>query len=67
MMEKIEKVKLGEKGRIRIKLNSITSYKMVDKLYQASEAGVIIQMIGLSNLRFKAKLSIGYQLIYNQA
>ncbi len=30
---------------IKLKLNSITSYKMVDKLYEASCAGVKIQMI----------------------
>ena len=43
--QEIEKVKRGETGRIRIKLNSITNYKMIDKLYQASQAGVKIQMI----------------------
>ncbi|NQY06877.1 MAG: polyphosphate kinase 1, partial [Flavobacteriaceae bacterium] len=43
--EEIAKVTSGGKGRIRIKLNSISNYKMVDKLYQASQAGVKIQMI----------------------
>ena len=32
-------------GFIRLKLNSISSYVMVDKLYEASRAGVKIQMI----------------------
>ncbi|WP_418604073.1 polyphosphate kinase 1 [Hwangdonia sp.] len=41
----IEKVKKGESGRIRLKMNSISSYVMIDKLYQASRAGVKIQMI----------------------
>jgi len=41
----IEKVKKGEKARIRLKMNSISSYVMIDKLYEASRAGVKIQMI----------------------
>ncbi|MCL6294794.1 polyphosphate kinase 1 [Jejuia spongiicola] len=41
----IEKVKNGETGRIRLKMNSISSYVMIDKLYEASRAGVKIQMI----------------------
>lgn len=41
----IEKVKNGEQGSIRLKMNSISSYKMIDKLYEASNAGVKIQMI----------------------
>lgn len=41
----IAKVRSGGNGRIRIKLNSITSYKMVDKLYEASAEGVVVQMI----------------------
>ena len=36
---------LGKEAFIRIKMNSFTSYKMVDKLYEASNAGVKIQMI----------------------
>ncbi len=35
----------GKSAAIKLKLNSITSYKMVDKLYEASRAGVKIQMI----------------------
>ncbi|WP_066225409.1 polyphosphate kinase 1 [Formosa haliotis] len=38
-------VKLGKPASIRLKMNSISSYKMVDKLYEASRAGVKIQMI----------------------
>ncbi|GAA4968931.1 polyphosphate kinase 1 [Algibacter aquimarinus] len=41
----IENVKNGEKGFIRLKMNSISSYTMIDKLYEASRAGVKIQMI----------------------
>ncbi|GAA4808842.1 polyphosphate kinase 1 [Litoribaculum gwangyangense] len=41
----IENVKNGKEGLIRLKMNSISSYVMVDKLYEASRAGVKIQMI----------------------
>lgn len=43
--KEIEKVKSGKIGYIRLKMNSISSYTMVDKLYEASRAGVKIQMI----------------------
>ncbi|VAW10417.1 Polyphosphate kinase [hydrothermal vent metagenome] len=35
----------GREAFIKIKMNSLTSYKMVDKLYEASRAGVKIQLI----------------------
>ncbi|MCB4808639.1 polyphosphate kinase 1 [Tamlana sp. 62-3] len=38
-------VKNGGEGLIRLKMNSLSSYTMVDKLYEASRAGVKIQMI----------------------
>lgn len=41
----IENVKNGNPAYIKLKMNSISSYKMVDKLYEASRAGVKIQMI----------------------
>ncbi|AUP77207.1 polyphosphate kinase 1 [Flavivirga eckloniae] len=41
----IEKARNGNLGYIRLKMNSISSYKMIDKLYEASRAGVKIQMI----------------------
>ena len=41
----IENVKQGREGLIRLKMNSISSYPMIDKLYEASRAGVKIQMI----------------------
>ncbi|WP_422104311.1 polyphosphate kinase 1 [Winogradskyella sp.] len=41
----IENVKKGKPAYIKLKMNSISSYKMVDKLYEASRAGVKIQMI----------------------
>lgn len=43
--KEILKAKEGKPAQIRLKLNSITSYKMVDKLYEASNAGVKIQMV----------------------
>jgi polyphosphate kinase len=36
---------VGKKAYIKIKMNSFTSYRMVDKLYEASRAGVKIQLI----------------------
>ena len=41
----IENAKKGKPAYIKLKMNSISSYKMVDKLYEASNAGVKIQMI----------------------
>jgi len=41
----IEKATQGKPALIRLKLNSITNNKMIDKLYEASAAGVKIQMI----------------------
>lgn len=41
----IENAKRGKPAFIHLKMNSISSYKMVDKLYEASRAGVKIQMI----------------------
>ncbi|MDO6491416.1 MAG: polyphosphate kinase 1 [Cellulophaga sp.] len=43
--QEIENAKAGKEAFIRIKMNSLTSYKMVDKLYEASNAGVKIQLI----------------------
>ncbi len=36
---------IGIKSKIRLKLNSITNYKIISKLYEASNAGVKIEMI----------------------
>lgn len=36
---------VGKKAYIKIKMNSFTSYRMIDKLYEASRAGVKIQLI----------------------
>ena len=41
----ITNAKAGKEAFIKIKMNSFTSYKMVDKLYEASNAGVKIQLI----------------------
>ncbi|MGS2761533.1 polyphosphate kinase 1 [Sinomicrobium sp. M5D2P9] len=43
--KEIANVKAGKEGYLKLKMNSITNYKMVDKLYEASRAGVKIQMI----------------------
>jgi len=43
--QEIENVKKGKNACIKIKMNSLTSYRMVDKLYEASRAGVKIQLI----------------------
>ena len=43
--EQIENVSEGRKGYIRLKLNSISNYTIIDKLYEASQAGVKIDMI----------------------
>lgn len=36
---------VGKEAYVKIKMNSFTSYKMVDKLYEASRAGVKVQLI----------------------
>ncbi len=36
---------VGKEAYIKIKMNSFTSYRMVDKLYEASRAGVKVQLI----------------------
>lgn len=41
----IANAQAGKEAYIRIKMNSFTSYRMVDKLYEASSAGVKIQLI----------------------
>ena len=41
----IEAAKMGKEAFIKLKMNSFTSYKMIDKLYEASRAGVKIQLI----------------------
>ena len=41
----IKNKKKGQPARIRLKLNNITNYKMISKLYEASRAGVEIDMI----------------------
>ena len=41
----IKNAKYGNEGLIRLKMNSVSSYNMVDKLYEASNAGVKIEMI----------------------
>ena len=41
----ISNAKSGKPACIKIKMNSFTNYKMIDKLYEASRAGVKIQLI----------------------
>ena len=41
----IQNKNIGKKSKIKLKLNSITNYKIISKLYEASNAGVKIEMI----------------------
>lgn len=41
----IANAKAGKRNGIKLKLNSISDYGMIDKLYEASQAGVKIKMI----------------------
>lgn len=41
----IENARQGKEAVIRMKLNSLSDYPMIDKLYQASQAGVKIKLI----------------------
>lgn len=41
----INNAKSGKPACIKIKMNSFTNYKMIDKLYEANRAGVKIEMI----------------------
>ncbi len=43
--KEIKRARAGKEAYIKIKMNSFTSYKMVDKLYEASRAGVKIKLI----------------------
>lgn len=43
--EEIKNAKAGKEAYIKLKMNNITNYKMIDKLYEASRVGVKIQMI----------------------
>src|SRR6056297_2795697 len=43
--QEIANAKAGKEAFIKIKMNSFTSYAMVDRLYKASNAGVKIQLI----------------------
>lgn len=43
--KEIANAEAGREAFIKIKMNSFTSYKMVDRLYKASNAGVKIQLI----------------------
>lgn len=49
----IANIKAGKSAGIKLKLNSLSDYKMIDKLYQASQAGVPIKMIvrGICSLK----------------
>ncbi len=45
IQQEIANAKKGKKATIRIKINNITDNQLIDKLYQASQAGVKISMI----------------------
>lgn len=41
----IENAKAGKPSGMKLKMNSLSDYKMIDKLYEASRAGVKVQLI----------------------
>lgn len=43
--KQIEKAYRGEKARIRLKMNSLSDAKMIEKLYHASKVGVKIELV----------------------
>ncbi|MCA0133433.1 polyphosphate kinase 1 [Winogradskyella alexanderae] len=43
--QEIENAQQGKPAYIKLKMNSISNYEIIDKLYEASRAGVKIQMI----------------------
>ena len=43
--EEIERKKAGEEAYIGLKLNSLTDKKLIDKLVEASKAGVKVDMV----------------------
>jgi len=43
--EQIKRVKEGKKGLIRLKMNSLSDRRMINRLYKASQQGVKIQLI----------------------
>lgn len=45
IQQEITNAKAGKEAYIRIKMNSFTSYKMINKLYNASQEGVKIDLI----------------------
>lgn len=45
IQQEILNARAGKPAAIRIKMNSFTSYKMIDRLYKASQAGVNIKLV----------------------
>jgi len=43
--EQIKRAQQGKKALIRLKMNSLSDRKMIDRLYKASQAGVEVQLI----------------------
>ncbi len=43
--EQIKRAKTGKKSLIRLKMNSLSDRRMIDKLYEASQAGVPVRLI----------------------
>lgn len=41
----IKNAKEGKQAFIKLKMNSLSDYKMIDKLYEASQAGVKVQLV----------------------
>ncbi|MFW2177275.1 MULTISPECIES: polyphosphate kinase 1 [unclassified Moraxella] len=55
--DEIAHVKAGREGRIIIKVNALTEQKLIDKLYQASQAGVKIDLITRSMCCLRPQLA----------
>ncbi len=45
IQKEIDNAKAGKPAYIHLKMNSISNYEIIDKLYEASQAGVTIKMI----------------------
>lgn len=55
--DEIQHAKAGRQGRIIIKVNALTEKQLIDKLYQASQAGVKIDLITRSMCCLRPQLS----------
>jgi len=65
IQKEIDNVKAGKKAWIWLKLNNIADMRMIDKLYEASEAGVEIRMIvrGMCSIITELEKSKNIQIV----